>query len=418
MHRELDGWVIANLFLILFIGVADQHIIAPLLPAMAAFLGVSVSAMGLLVVVYSLAAASAALLAGAWSDRAGRHVFLTVALVVFSLSSLATSYTEHLGWLLLCRALTGMAAGVLSACSIAYAGDYFAYEIRGRALGYISMANAAAMVVAAPVAAYVADHLGWQKNFLGLSIAGLVVSALNVVYMPRILPHPSEEEHPSAGGLDHIPPGWMPSGTARRLLSRPDVIACMLVAFCVSGGIAGAITYAGAWMHVQFRVTTRTIGLVFFAGGLLALVGAALGGAVSDRYAKKSVAITSSVLLALALVLLPFLPWSGFLVAAFGLANFAAAFRQGPITALMTELVPRRGRGAFIAMRNVASQIGIATTALLGSILFEQFGYRGVGGLCATLTLVVVLLLTTQIQEPVGQLGSDPKRGIGRTGSQ
>ena len=418
MHRELDGWVIANLFLILFIGVADQHIIAPLLPAMAAFLGVSVSAMGLLVVVYSLAAASAALLAGAWSDRAGRHVFLTVALVVFSLSSLATSYTEHLRWLLLCRTLTGMAAGVLSACSIAYAGDYFAYEIRGRALGYISMANAAAMVVAAPVAAYVADHLGWQKNFLGLSIAGLVVSALNVVYMPRILPHPSEEEHPSAGGLDHIPPGWMPSGTARRLLSRPDVIACMLVAFCVSGGIAGAITYAGAWMHVQFRVTTRTIGLVFFAGGLLALVGAALGGAVSDRYAKKSVAITSSVLLALALVLLPFLPWSGFLVAAFGLANFAAAFRQGPITALMTELVPRRGRGAFIAMRNVASQIGIATTALLGSILFEQFGYRGVGGLCATLTLVVVLLLTTQIQEPVGRFGSDPKRGIGRTGSQ
>jgi predicted MFS family arabinose efflux permease len=105
-------------------------------------------------------------------------------------------------------------------------------------------------------------------------------------------------------------------------------------------------------------------------------------------------------------------------VAVFGLANFAAAFRQGPITALMTELVPRRGRGAFIAMRNVASQIGIATTALLGSILFEQFGYRGVGVLCATLTLVVVLLLTTQIQEPVDRWGADPKRGIGRTGSQ
>ena len=40
MHQELDGWVIANLFLILFIGVADHQIIAPLLPAIAAFLGV------------------------------------------------------------------------------------------------------------------------------------------------------------------------------------------------------------------------------------------------------------------------------------------------------------------------------------------------------------------------------------------
>jgi DHA1 family inner membrane transport protein len=417
MHRELDGWVIANLFLILFIGVADHQIIAPLLPAIAAFLGVSVSATGLLVVVYSLAAASAALLAGSWSDRSGRHVFLTVALLVFSLSSLATSYTEHLGWLLLCRTLTGMAAGVLSACSIAYAGDYFAYEVRGKALGYISMANAAAMVVAVPVAAYVADRLSWQKNFLGLAFAGLVVSGLNVVYLPRILPDPLVEEYPSSGGPDHARPGGIPSGTARRLLSRPDIIACMVIAFCVSGGIAGAITYAGAWMHVQFRVTTRTIGLVFLAGGMLALVGAALGGAVSDRYAKKSVAIASSVLLALSLVLLPFLPWSGLLVAVFGLANFAAACRQGPVTALMTELVPRRGRGAFIAMRNVASQIGIATTALLGSILFERFGYSGVGVLCAALTLVVVLLLKTQIQEPVGRSGSDPKRGTGLIGS-
>jgi predicted MFS family arabinose efflux permease len=417
MHRELDGWVIANLFLMLFIGVADNQIIAPLLPAIAAFLGVSVSATGLLVVVYSLAAAGAALVAGSWSDRSGRHVFLTVALLVFSLSSLATSYTKDLAWLLLCRTLSGMAAGVLSACSIAYAGDYFAYEIRGKALGYISMANAAAMVVAVPVAAYVADRLGWQKNFLGLAVAGLVVSGLNFLSMPRLLPHRLQEEHPSARKSDNVGPAWVPSGTARRLLSRPDIIACMLIAFCVSGGIVGAITYAGAWMNAQFRVTTRTIGLVFLAGGLWALVGAALGGAASDRYAKKSVGIASSVLLALSLVLLPFLPWGGLLVGVFALANFAAAFRQGPVTALMTELVPMRGRGAFIAMRNVASQIGIATTALLGGILFERFGYGGVGVLCTALTLVVVLLLQTQIQEPLGGSGVDPKSGTDLFGS-
>jgi predicted MFS family arabinose efflux permease len=406
MHRELHGWVIANLFLILFIGVADHQLIAPLLPAMAASLGVSVSATGLLVVVYSLAAAGAALVTGSWSDRSGRNIFLTVALLAFSLSSFATSYTHNLEGLLVCRTLTGMAAGVLSACSIAYAGDYFAYEIRGKALGYISMANSAAVVVAAPVAAYVADSLGWQHNFLGLAAAGLVVSGLNLISMPRLPAQDMAAEVLAGMGLDHAPAGWKPSGRSRRVQSRPDIIACMAIAFCVSGGIAGAITYAGAWMHVQFRVTTRTIGLVFLAGGLLALVGAALGGVVSDRYGKRSVAIVSSLLLALSLGLLPFLPWSSLPVAVFALANFAAAFRQGPVTALMTELVPKRGRGAFIALRNVASQIGIATTALLGGLLFERFGYGGVGILCTALTLVVVLLLTTQIQEPLGERGA------------
>jgi predicted MFS family arabinose efflux permease len=409
MHRELDGWVIANLFLILFIGVADNQIIAPLLPAIAAFLGVSVSATGLLVVVYSLAAAGAALVAGSWSDRSGRNVFLTVALLVFSLSSLATSYVKHLEWLLLCRTLTGMSAGVLSACSIAYAGDYFAYAIRGQALGYISMANSAATVVAVPVAAYVADSLGWQKNFLGLAVAGLLVSGLNFLSMPRLPLHRLQEGPPSAREPGNTHPAWAPSGAAGRLLSRPDSIACMVIAFCVSGGIVGAITYAGAWMNLQFRVTTRTIGLVFLVGGLLALVGSALGGAASDRHGKKSVGIASSLLLALSLVLLPFLPWSGFLVGIFALCHFAAAFRQGPVTALMTELAPMRGRGAFIAMRNIASQIGIATTALLGGILFERFGYGGVGFLCTALTLVVIFLLTTQIQEPRGGSRFDPK---------
>jgi predicted MFS family arabinose efflux permease len=417
MYRELDGWVIANLFLILFIGVADNQIIAPLLPAIAAFLGVSVSATGLLVVVYSLAAAGAALVAGSWSDRSGRNVFLTVALLVFSLSSLATSYVQHLEWLLLCRTLTGMSAGVLSACSIAYAGDYFAYAIRGQALGYISMANSAAMVIAVPLAAYVADSLGWQKNFLGLAVVGLFVSGLNFLSMPRLPPHRLQEEHPSAREPGNARRTWMPSGTARRLLARPDSIVCMVIAFCVSGGIVGAITYAGAWMNFQFQVPTRTIGLVFLAGGLLALVGSALGGAASDRHGKKSVGIASSLLLALSLGLLPFLPWSGLLVGVFALANFAAAFRQGPVTALMTELAPARGRGAFIAMRNVASQIGIATTALLGGILFERFGYGGVGSLCAVLTLVVVLLLQTQIQEPLRGSGVDPKSGTDLFGS-
>jgi predicted MFS family arabinose efflux permease len=409
MHQELDGWVIANLFLILFIGVADHQIIAPLLPAIAAFLGVSVRAIGLLVVVYSLAAAGAALVVGVWSDRLGRNVFLTGALLVFSLSSWATAYAADLAWLLLCRILTGMAAGVLSACSIAYAGDYFAYRIRGKALGYISMANWAATVVAVPVAAYVADRLGWQKNFLGLAIAGLGVSGLNFVCMSWLRPYRSAAEHPFARELDIAHSAWRPAGTVRSYLSRSDLIGCLVIAFCVSGGIVGAITYAGAWMNVQFQVTTRVIGLVFLVGGLLALVGSALGGAASDRYGKKSVGIASSVLLALSLGLLPLLPWSGLLVGVFALANFAAACRQGPVTALMTELAPLRGRGAFIAMRNVASQIGIATTALLGGILFERFGYGGVGVLCTTLTLVVVLLLSTQIQEPLGGSGLDPK---------
>ena len=49
--------VIANLFLLLFLGVADNQMIAALLPALVVSFRVSVKVAGLLVVTYSIAAA-------------------------------------------------------------------------------------------------------------------------------------------------------------------------------------------------------------------------------------------------------------------------------------------------------------------------------------------------------------------------
>jgi predicted MFS family arabinose efflux permease len=77
-----------------------------------------------------------------------------------------------------------------------------------------------------------------------------------------------------------------------------------------------------------------------------------------------------------------------------------AAFRQGPLTALITELVPSPQRGAFIALRNIFSQTGIGLAAFLGGLLYERDGYGAVTTLCAAMTGLVVLLLITHIVEP------------------
>ena len=60
----MDSLVIANLFLLLFLGLADNQMIAALLPSLVKSFGISVSTAGLLVVVYSLAAAVAAFFSG------------------------------------------------------------------------------------------------------------------------------------------------------------------------------------------------------------------------------------------------------------------------------------------------------------------------------------------------------------------
>jgi len=172
------------------------------------------------------------------------------------------------------------------------------------------------------------------------------------------------------------------------------------IAFLVSGGLVGFLTYVGQWLNGEFAISTRTIGWVFMLGGVVALGSAPVGGIVSDRLGKRSVAIISNIILALAVALIPLFSWGPWLLVVFSVASMGAAFRQGPLTALITELVPPTQRGAFIALRNIFSQTGIGAAAFIGGLLYERHGYGAVTTLCAVMTGLVALLLITHIVEP------------------
>jgi predicted MFS family arabinose efflux permease len=293
---------------------------------------------------------------------------------------------------MLARALTGLAAGTLSTCSITFAADWFPYNVRGRAIGLISSAYFAAPILGVPIAAQIADRFGWRRAFLFFA-ALAVVTALATLRLPleRLNPRPSAEMLRTA------------ARAFRSFLTRRDTAAALAIAFLVSGGLVGFITYIGQWLNSSFGLPTRTIGWVFMLGGIVAVGSAPLGGILSDRWGKRAVSIASNVLLAVAVALVPFLPWGLGLLGAFALASLGAAFRQGPLTALMTEMVPAPQRGSFIALRNISSQMGIGATAYVGGVLFQRSGYAAVTSLCALMTAVVVVLLATHIVEPQGE---------------
>ena len=110
----MNSLVIANLFLLLFLGLADNQMIAALLPSLVKSLGITVSTAGLLVVVYSLAAAVAAFFSGTLSDHDGRRRFLLGGAVLFAVASWAAASSRGFNELMLARAFTGLAAGTLS----------------------------------------------------------------------------------------------------------------------------------------------------------------------------------------------------------------------------------------------------------------------------------------------------------------
>src|SRR5437016_11108196 len=117
--------------------------IAALVPVLVRSFHVSVLMASLLGLIYSAAAVAAHFLSGSLSDHYGRRWFLLGGVLVFAAAAWAASRTQTFAELMAARALTGLAAGTISTCSIAYAGGCFGYQGGAKAIGLVSSACSA-----------------------------------------------------------------------------------------------------------------------------------------------------------------------------------------------------------------------------------------------------------------------------------
>ncbi|MEW6213466.1 MAG: MFS transporter, partial [Acidobacteriota bacterium] len=155
----------------------------------------------------------------------------------------------------------------------------------------------------------------------------------------------------------------------------------------------------GSWLNKDLGRTTSEVSLFFILVGFALLIGAFVAGPVSDKFGKRGVSIASTVVLAAMLFLIPRFDWGALLFITFLLASVSFAFRQGPLQALATEMVPQQARGAFVAVRNTASQIGIALSTAISGPLYDRSGYGAVAVMGSAVTLVAALCIM-MMREP------------------
>jgi predicted MFS family arabinose efflux permease len=374
-------WVVACLFSILFLGVADNQVLSPLLPAIRADLGKSSQDLGFLFTAYSAAAALSVLLWGPLSDMYGRKRGLTAGLFLFAAGSLVSLLSRSFGLLLAGRVITGMGGSMLSLNTLSYAADFFPYEIRGRAMGSIVSSYFAALIFGVPIGSYVGDRLGWNSVFGIAAVTALMLSLWTAFRLPDIFLNRREEGKllPLLGAKLRMYADFLRAG---------PTIGALLSSLFASAGTMGFLAFLGIWLHDRFGIAGRQIGLIFLASGFAALLASPIAGFVSDRIGKRNQFITSNLFLALFLFLLPVASWGPRLFLVFGAVSLSAAFRQGPMEALLTEIVKPDMRGSFIALKNAFSQLGIGLVAMASGVIFERIGYWGVCALGASANLM------------------------------
>ncbi len=361
------------LFGILFLGVSDTALIPPLLPSIAEELLISPGRAGTIVTAYALAAAAFALLLGTASDRIGRKRLMCLALLVFSLASLITYRSSYFSILLTARLLTGLSAGTLSTLAFSYAGDHYPYPQRGRAMGIISMAYFLVFVISVPAGTLIAARYDWRWIFLGLAVAGAVMFLVTISMLPA----------------DKRQTGHASPTSVLAHFRFPDRVAGMVAAFLTSGGLVGFLTYVGVWLAGD-GVGVEQLGILFMVAGLAATLAAPLSGWLADRLGKRALILGANLLLAPLFVIISNLQWGLALFLFVGVLSITAAARQAPLHALTTELVSSEVRGSYIAVRNAASQLGIAVTAAVSAAAFDQSGFGTVAWITALITILIV----------------------------
>jgi predicted MFS family arabinose efflux permease len=361
------------LFGVLFLGVSDTQLVGPLLPVIALDLRTTPGHAGIIVTTYSLAAAAFALVVGPLSDRVGRKRVLVSGLALFAVASFFTYHVSTFNALIILRAMTGLAAGTLSTSALSFAGDYYPYEQRGRAMGILSMGYFLAFVVGVPAGAVAASRLGWHWVFAGLSAGAASMFIVALARLPGEKIHARVERR--ARFMDHF--------------RKRDRFAGIVAAFLTSGGIVGFLTYVGAWLKTSFDMGIDRIGLLFMVSGMAAVIASPLSGWLSDHAGKRNVIIWSNVILAFLFITVARAPLGASLVIGIAMLSIAASARQAPLHALTTEIVVTDVRGGYIAMRNAFSQLGIATVAAISASAFDAAGFSAVALIAAIATLLI-----------------------------
>ena len=378
---------VATLVSLLTLGLVDAQILSPILPKIAASLDVLPEDIGGTVFAYAICAALAALTAGPVSDHTGRGRFLIGAGCFLALGSLLVVASGSLPVFVVARMVTGAAAGVISALTVAAIADSVPYDRRGRAMGWVGMAYAAP-VVAFPVAAKIAEPHpeAWRTIYLCFTFGASLVAVAVALWF--------DEPRVRASGSSRSP-GYL------RFMKARSTAAGALSAFFVTGGLTGFLLFLGAYLQTEVGLSLIHASYVFSLSGLAGVFGALAAGRLADRFGKMRVALTGSTAMVVFLVVVP--ATAGFVMyAALGMVGLSAATRVAPLQSLVTQLVTREHRGAFVALRNTFSQCGNATAAAVGSVLYPH-GFQYICWLTAgfsAMAVVLILLIEEPEQEP------------------
>lgn len=368
----------------MFVSGADMLIMTPILPQVAAELGVDVSLGGLWVTAYGGATAVFALLFGPVSDAKGRKLVLAIGMAVLAFGTLLCGLATNFGTMMGARVIAGAGAGMLVTSTTSFVGDHFDDQQRAIAMGYVMGGFFASLILGVPIGATLTGWVGWKAMFFVFAGATLLVFFAIAV----LLPQPRHEVRTGEVHVTSALEGYW------KLMHDRKVLGVLMMSMSIGISMVMFSVYTSPWLELKFGLNTTERGLTYAIGGPAVILGGPLAGRISNALGRVRVVVGGTIMMALMQWLIPNTELAAERIrgsisrsdyAQFGdvawpivaptllvffLIMIAGSSRSAPFQTLAIEIVSPEQRGALAAVRNSFNQAGGAAGAALGGFLW------------------------------------------------
>ena len=354
--------------LALFFEQYDNSMLTSALKYIAADLDMPEERLGSFLALVKLGAVPAFLIVP-FADRIGRRRVFLVGVLLFSLGTLATAFTQTALQFVIAQTVTRTFMLTASAVAFVIVTEEFPAAHRGWAIGMLgALASAGNGLGAGLFAAVESLPYGWR----GLYVIGLVPLFLVPVLRRRVPETRRFTTHRAAEqalGQD----GGVLAGWYRPLLSLARLYPGRAMGIAVVGGLMAIGESAVFQFTAYFTLTVHgwspgRFALMFILGGAVGIIGNVVAGRIGDRVGRRVVGFVF-------LAFFPLFAWLFYhgpgwvLPIAWALFVFCNTAGGVIVRALSTELFPTSYRGTSAAWLSLVQTIGWAVGLALVSLI-------------------------------------------------
>ncbi|GGE74473.1 MFS transporter [Massilia psychrophila] len=214
---------------------------------------------------------------GTLSDSFGRRPVIMVALAVYTLASLGAAFAPSFGWLLVFRALQGLAAGSGSVIGAAIVQDRFSGAQAQKMMSHIMMVFGLAPAIAPVVGGWLHVHFGWRSTFYFLAAFGALMFLLAWRALPESLAKADRHPfHPVAIAANYL-----------KVMRNPRFVLLSLTVGMAFGGLSLYIGSAANFVMEILQLPETAFGWLFIPLISGMVLGSAWGGKVAGSLAPK-----------------------------------------------------------------------------------------------------------------------------------